>query len=52
MIAVWPGLKNEAYGIACDIGSTTIAMHLSSLLSGATVARPAPQIRKYGSAKT
>lgn len=48
MIAVWPGLKNEAYGIACDIGSTTIAMHLSSLLSGATVASAGtsnPQIR-------
>jgi uncharacterized 2Fe-2S/4Fe-4S cluster protein (DUF4445 family) len=34
LIALYPGLKNEAYGIACDIGSTTIAMHLSSLLSG------------------
>ena len=48
MIALWPGLKNEAYGIACDIGSTTIAMHLSSLLSGATVASAGtsnPQIR-------
>ena len=32
--ALWPGLKNEAYGIACDIGSTTVAMHLVSLLSG------------------
>lgn len=48
MIALYPGLKNEAYGIACDIGSTTIAMHLSSLLSGVTVASagtPNPQIR-------
>ncbi|MGI9357187.1 MAG: ASKHA domain-containing protein [Rhizobiaceae bacterium] len=48
MIALWPGLKNEAYGIACDIGSTTIAMHLSSLLSGAIVASAGtsnPQIR-------
>lgn len=48
LIALWPGLKNEAYGIACDIGSTTIAMHLSSLLSGATVASAGisnPQIR-------
>ena len=43
-----PGLKNEAYGIACDIGSTTIALHLSSLLSGATIASAGtsnPQIR-------
>ncbi len=48
IIAVYPGLKNEAYGIACDIGSTTIAMHLSSLLSGRTVASAGtsnPQIR-------
>ncbi len=48
LIALWPGLKNEAYGIACDIGSTTIAMHLSSLLSGRTIASAGtsnPQIR-------
>ncbi|MFB9947292.1 ASKHA domain-containing protein [Rhizobium puerariae] len=48
LIALYPGLKNEAYGIACDIGSTTIAMHLSSLLSGRTVASSGtsnPQIR-------
>ncbi|WP_173931712.1 ASKHA domain-containing protein [Chelativorans sp. Marseille-P2723] len=48
VIALWPGLKNEAYGLACDIGSTTIAMHLVSLLSGRVVASagaPNPQIR-------
>jgi len=48
LTALWPGLKNEAYGIACDIGSTTIAMHLSSLLSGRTLASAGasnPQIR-------
>lgn len=48
MVALYPGLKNEAYGIACDIGSTTIAMHLSSLLSGRTLASSGvsnPQIR-------
>jgi uncharacterized 2Fe-2S/4Fe-4S cluster protein (DUF4445 family) len=48
IIALYPGLKNEAYGIACDIGSTTIAMHLVSLLSGRIVASagaPNPQIR-------
>lgn len=48
LIALWPGLKNEAYGLACDIGSTTIAMHLVSLLSGRVVASagaPNPQIR-------
>jgi len=48
IIGLWPGLKNEAYGIACDIGSTTIAMHLVSLLSGRVVGSagtPNPQIR-------
>ncbi|MBP2558909.1 uncharacterized 2Fe-2S/4Fe-4S cluster protein (DUF4445 family) [Neorhizobium galegae] len=48
LVALYSGLKNEAYGIACDIGSTTIAMHLSSLLSGRTVASAGtsnPQIR-------
>jgi uncharacterized 2Fe-2S/4Fe-4S cluster protein (DUF4445 family) len=48
VIALYPGLKNEAYGIACDIGSTTIAMHLVSLLSGRLVATSGtsnPQIR-------
>ncbi len=48
VVALYPGLKNEAYGIACDIGSTTIAMHLVSLLSGRIVASagaPNPQIR-------
>jgi uncharacterized 2Fe-2S/4Fe-4S cluster protein (DUF4445 family) len=46
--ALWPGLHNEAYGIACDIGSTTIAMHLVSLLSGRVAASAGmqnPQIR-------
>lgn len=48
VVALYPGLKNEAYGVACDIGSTTIAMHLVSLLSGRIVASagaPNPQIR-------
>lgn len=48
IVSLWPGLKNEAYGIACDIGSTTIAMHLVSLLSGRIVASSGtsnPQIR-------
>ncbi|MDQ6433000.1 ASKHA domain-containing protein [Mesorhizobium sp. LHD-90] len=48
IIDLYPGLKNEAYGIACDIGSTTIAMHLVSLLSGRIVASSGtsnPQIR-------
>ncbi|TIX06919.1 MAG: DUF4445 domain-containing protein, partial [Mesorhizobium sp.] len=48
VISLWPGLKNEAYGLACDIGSTTIAMHLVSLLSGRVAASSGtsnPQIR-------
>jgi uncharacterized 2Fe-2S/4Fe-4S cluster protein (DUF4445 family) len=48
IVALYPGLKNEAYGIACDIGSTTIAMHLVSLLSGRVVGSSGtsnPQIR-------
>jgi len=48
VIALWPGLKNAAYGLAVDIGSTTIAAHLTSLLSGRIVASagaPNPQIR-------
>ncbi|MDQ7777233.1 ASKHA domain-containing protein [Paracoccus aminovorans] len=48
ILALWPGLHNQAYGIACDIGSTTIALHLMSLLSGrvlASAGAPNPQIR-------
>ncbi|RIK86879.1 MAG: drug:proton antiporter [Hyphomicrobiales bacterium] len=48
ILAIWPGLHNEAYGLACDIGSTTIALHLVSLLSGRVVASAGtsnPQIR-------
>ncbi|WP_232419440.1 ASKHA domain-containing protein [Paracoccus sp. N5] len=48
ILALWPGLHNQAYGIACDIGSTTIALHLVSLLSGrvlASAGAPNPQIR-------
>ncbi|HMQ58836.1 MAG TPA: ASKHA domain-containing protein, partial [Rhizobiaceae bacterium] len=48
IVALWPGLHNEAWGIACDIGSTTIAMHLVSLLSGRVAASAGtsnPQIR-------
>lgn len=48
LVALYPDLKNEAYGIACDIGSTTIALHVVSLLSGLTIASAGtsnPQIR-------
>ncbi len=48
VIALWPGFHNEAYGLAVDIGSTTIAMHLVSLLSGRVLTSSGtsnPQIR-------
>jgi uncharacterized 2Fe-2S/4Fe-4S cluster protein (DUF4445 family) len=48
IIGVWPGLHEAAYGIAFDIGSTTIAAHLCSLTTGEVVAASGmmnPQIR-------
>ncbi|MHA7878433.1 MAG: ASKHA domain-containing protein [Saccharospirillum sp.] len=48
--AVWPGFHGQIFGMAVDIGSTTIAAHLCNLQSGevvATAGRMNPQIR-YG----
>ena len=48
IVAVWPGLVDRSYGVAVDIGSTTIAAHLSDLVSGETLASAGvmnPQIR-------
>jgi uncharacterized 2Fe-2S/4Fe-4S cluster protein (DUF4445 family) len=48
IVAVWPGLKEHVYGLAVDIGSTTIAAHLCQLDSGEVVASAGlmnPQIR-------
>jgi len=48
IMAVWPGLHERAFGLAVDIGSTTIAMHLCDLLTGAVLATSGamnPQIR-------
>lgn len=48
IIAVWPGYRDKAYGIAFDVGSTTIAAHLCDLSSGevrASVGIMNPQIR-------
>ncbi len=48
VVAVWPGFVDEAYGVAVDIGSTTIAGHLCDLTSGevlASAGRMNPQIR-------
>jgi uncharacterized 2Fe-2S/4Fe-4S cluster protein (DUF4445 family) len=48
IIGVWAGLHECAYGLAVDVGSTTIAAHLCDLLSGEVVASAGlmnPQIR-------
>ncbi|HUL19611.1 MAG TPA: ASKHA domain-containing protein [Steroidobacteraceae bacterium] len=48
IVAVWPGLHEQLYGLAVDVGSTTIAGHLCDLESGEVVASGGlmnPQIR-------
>jgi len=48
VIAVWPGFKGNAFGVAVDVGSTTIAAHLCDLSSGevlASAGKMNPQIR-------
>ena len=48
VIAIWPGRVATVYGIAVDIGSTTIAGHLCALHSGEVLASGGlmnPQIR-------
>ncbi|NQZ31880.1 MAG: DUF4445 domain-containing protein [Oceanospirillaceae bacterium] len=48
IIGIWPGVKMGLYGLAIDLGSTTIAAHLCELSSGKVVASCAkmnPQIR-------
>ena len=48
IITVWPGFKEAIYGIAFDVGSTTIAAHLCDLASGEVMASAGlmnPQIR-------
>ncbi len=48
LTAAWPGFHETLYGVAIDIGSTTIACHLTDLMSGETVASSGvanPQIR-------
>jgi uncharacterized 2Fe-2S/4Fe-4S cluster protein (DUF4445 family) len=46
--AIWPDFHDDAYGIAFDVGSTTVAGHLCDLRSGEVVASAGamnPQIR-------
>jgi uncharacterized 2Fe-2S/4Fe-4S cluster protein (DUF4445 family) len=48
IVGVWPGLHEHIYGLAVDVGSTTIAGHLCDLESGEVVASGGlmnPQIR-------
>lgn len=48
IVAVWPGLRERAHGLAVDIGSTTIAAHLCDLGTGEVLASAGimnPQIR-------
>ena len=48
IVAVWPGFRDKAFGVAVDVGSTTISAHLCNLSSGevvAAVGRMNPQIR-------
>ncbi|UCH40793.1 MAG: DUF4445 domain-containing protein, partial [Gammaproteobacteria bacterium] len=48
IIAIWPGEKKEVYGLAVDLGSTTIAAQLCNMVTGEIVATADtmnPQIR-------
>jgi uncharacterized 2Fe-2S/4Fe-4S cluster protein (DUF4445 family) len=48
IIGIWPGFHEQVFGLAVDVGSTTIAAHLCDLESGEVVASTGsmnPQIR-------
>ncbi|HEU4516261.1 MAG TPA: ASKHA domain-containing protein, partial [Steroidobacteraceae bacterium] len=48
VIAVWPGFHDKAFGMAVDVGSTTVAAHLCNLETGELAAAAGvmnPQIR-------
>ena len=48
IVAIMPGFAERAFGVAIDVGSTTIAAHLTDLASGEVVAASGamnPQIR-------
>ena len=50
IIAMWPGFKDTVYGMAVDVGSTTIAAHMCSFHDGSVLASAGlmnPQI-KFG----
>jgi uncharacterized 2Fe-2S/4Fe-4S cluster protein (DUF4445 family) len=48
IIAVWPGVKEKVYGLAIDLGSTTLAAQLCDLITGEVISTADmmnPQIR-------
>ncbi len=48
IVAIFPGFAERAFGVAVDVGSTTIAVYLCDLMTGAVVASVGamnPQIR-------
>jgi uncharacterized 2Fe-2S/4Fe-4S cluster protein (DUF4445 family) len=48
IVAAWPGYVGSAFGVAIDIGSTTVAGHLCDVFSGEVIASAGvmnPQIR-------
>lgn len=48
VVALWPGFRGRALGVAVDVGSTTIAAHCCDLTSGEVLASAGamnPQIR-------
>ena len=48
IVGLWPGFRDRLYGLAVDVGSTTVACHLCDLSSGDVIASSGamnPQIR-------
>jgi uncharacterized 2Fe-2S/4Fe-4S cluster protein (DUF4445 family) len=48
LVSIWPGFHEHIYGLAVDVGSTTIAAHLTNLATGEVVSSAGlmnPQIR-------
>jgi uncharacterized 2Fe-2S/4Fe-4S cluster protein (DUF4445 family) len=48
LVAIWPGFHETVYGLAIDVGSTTIAAHLTNLSTGEVASSAGlmnPQIR-------
>jgi uncharacterized 2Fe-2S/4Fe-4S cluster protein (DUF4445 family) len=48
LVGIWPGFHDRAFGVAVDVGSTTIAAHLCNLETGEVAASAGamnPQIR-------